>query len=182
LPGGGILNRLNIAGWVDTKGGQYQCEVCKKQVRLSLTELRIFPRVRADADILRFVYTVPEHKSGGAFSVEICSGSGKTLQREREQPTAMREGSGEETAKPEDASDKAAAEKVDRQAEVSQEEVKKKVSELTPQMAEERYNYLLSKSITDLTDEEYAERLALVERLTEKKKPGREQRSPGVGN
>ena len=37
-------------------------------------------------------------------------------------------------------------------------------------MAEERYNYLLGKQITELTDEEYSERLALVERLTEKEK------------
>jgi len=43
-------------------------------------------------------------------------------------------------------------------------ELKKKVDSLTPQMAEQRYNYLQNKPIGELTDEEYDERLALAQR------------------
>ncbi len=48
---------------------------------------------------------------------------------------------------------------VDRSA-----EVKKKIDSLTPQMAEQRYNYLQSRPIGELTDAEYDERLALAQR------------------
>ena len=46
--------------------------------------------------------------------------------------------------------------------------VKEKLDSLTPQMAEERYNYLSGKPISELTDAEYEERLALAERLSER--------------
>jgi ketosteroid isomerase-like protein len=49
-----------------------------------------------------------------------------------------------------------------------EDEAKKKLDSLTPQMAEERYNYLSGKPISELTDAEYEERLALAERLSER--------------
>jgi hypothetical protein len=49
-------------------------------------------------------------------------------------------------------------------------EVKKKLETLTPQKAEERYNYLQSKSVTELTDAEFEERLALAQRGSGKDK------------
>ena len=42
-------------------------------------------------------------------------------------------------------------------------EMKKKIDSLTPQMAEQRYNYLQSRPIGELTDVEYDERLALAQ-------------------
>ena len=53
------------------------------------------------------------------------------------------------------------------------EEVKKKIDSLTPQMAEQRYNYLQSKPIGELTDAEYDERLALASSTS--RKPQAEQ-------
>ncbi len=49
-----------------------------------------------------------------------------------------------------------------------EEEVKKKLDGLTPQMAEERYDYLSRRPISELTDAEYEERLALAEKLSER--------------
>jgi ketosteroid isomerase-like protein len=49
-----------------------------------------------------------------------------------------------------------------------EEEAKKKLEGITPQMAEERYEYLSSKPISELTDDEYEERLALAKKLSEK--------------
>jgi hypothetical protein len=49
-------------------------------------------------------------------------------------------------------------------------EVKKKLDRLTPQSAEERYKYLLSRPISELTDSEFEERLALVQRSADKGK------------
>jgi ketosteroid isomerase-like protein len=49
-----------------------------------------------------------------------------------------------------------------------EEEVKKKLEGITPQMAEERYNYLSRKPISELTDDEYEERLALAKKLSER--------------
>jgi hypothetical protein len=49
-----------------------------------------------------------------------------------------------------------------------EEEAKKKLDGLTPQMAEERYNYLSGRPISELTDAEYEERLALAEKLSER--------------
>jgi hypothetical protein len=49
-----------------------------------------------------------------------------------------------------------------------QAEVKKKLDSLTPQSAEERYNYLQSKPLTELSDAEIEERLALAQRKLEK--------------
>jgi hypothetical protein len=43
-------------------------------------------------------------------------------------------------------------------------EVKKKLDSLTPEMAEQRYNYLQSRPIGELTDAEYDERLELAQR------------------
>ncbi len=47
-------------------------------------------------------------------------------------------------------------------------EAKKKLDGLTPQMAEERYDYLSKRPISELTDAEYEERLALAEKLSER--------------
>lgn len=52
----------------------------------------------------------------------------------------------------------------------SEEDLTKKLDRLTFQQAEERYNYLRSKSISELTDAEYEERLALVQQLSGKAK------------
>ena len=49
-------------------------------------------------------------------------------------------------------------------------EVKKKVDALSPQTAEERYNYLSSKPISELTEEEAEERLALAQKNLDKSK------------
>jgi hypothetical protein len=49
-----------------------------------------------------------------------------------------------------------------------EEVVKKKLDGLTPQMVEERYDYLSTKPISELTDAEYEERLALAEKLSER--------------
>lgn len=49
-------------------------------------------------------------------------------------------------------------------------EAKKKLEGLTPQEAEERYNYLLGKSVSELTDAEFEERLALAQRASGKAK------------
>lgn len=48
--------------------------------------------------------------------------------------------------------------------------VKKRLESLTPQQAEQRFNYLQSKPFSELTDAEYDERLALAERLSAKPK------------
>jgi hypothetical protein len=49
-------------------------------------------------------------------------------------------------------------------------EAKKKLEGLTPKEAEERYNHLLSKSVSELTDAEFEERLALAQRTSGKPK------------
>lgn len=51
----------------------------------------------------------------------------------------------------------------------SDEELKKKLDSLSPQAAEERYQYLSSRPIAELTDAEYGERLALAQRLSGKR-------------
>lgn len=51
-----------------------------------------------------------------------------------------------------------------------EEEAKKKLESLTPKEAEERYNLLLSKSVSELTDAEFEERLALAQRGSGKAK------------
>ena len=53
-------------------------------------------------------------------------------------------------------------------------EVKKKLERLTPQTAEERYKYLLSRPISELTEAEFNERLALAARPSGKIKPPKE--------
>lgn len=50
-------------------------------------------------------------------------------------------------------------------------ELKKRLAGLTPQKAEERYNFLQSKPFSELTDEEYEERLVLAQTLSERSKP-----------
>ena len=47
------------------------------------------------------------------------------------------------------------------------EDVKKRLEGLTPQMAEERLNYLQSKPFSELTDAEYEERLALAQDINQ---------------
>jgi hypothetical protein len=49
-------------------------------------------------------------------------------------------------------------------------EAKKKLESLTPREAEERYNHLLSKSVSEMTDAEFEERLALAQRASGKAK------------
>ena len=49
-------------------------------------------------------------------------------------------------------------------------EAKKKLESLTPKEAEERYNYLLGKSVSELTDAEFEERLVLAQRGSGKAK------------
>jgi len=49
-------------------------------------------------------------------------------------------------------------------------EAKKKLEGLTPKEAEERYNHLLGKSVSELTDAEFEERLALAQRTSGKAK------------
>jgi hypothetical protein len=46
----------------------------------------------------------------------------------------------------------------------SEKELKARIDALTPEMARERYNYLQSKPIGELTDDEYDERLELAQR------------------
>ena len=46
--------------------------------------------------------------------------------------------------------------------------VKKRLEGLTPQKAEERYKYLQSKSVSELTEAEFEERLALAQRASKK--------------
>jgi hypothetical protein len=62
---------------------------------------------------------------------------------------------------PEAAQEKVSPEKVDA-------EVKKRLEGLTPQKAEERYKYLQSKSVSELTEAEFEERLALAQRASKK--------------
>jgi len=49
-------------------------------------------------------------------------------------------------------------------------EVNRRLETLTPSKAEERYNYLQSRPISELTDAEYDERLALAQRISDKVK------------
>lgn len=166
--GANYLNRLNLAGWPDTGGDAYVCETCKKQVRLSLAELRIFPLVKKETDLFQFFYEVPNHRSGGAFSAEICKGSGKQIVKDREMETSVRFTRGSESV----ASESGEAKAVSGGPSPTDEDVKKKVEAMSPEETEERYNALVNRPITELTDAEYAERLALVDRLTSvKKKP-----------
>jgi hypothetical protein len=167
------LGRLNMAGWADKDGDSYACTTCKKQLRLSLTELLIFPLVKAGTDLFQFSYVVPQHKVGGAFSNEICKESGTKVLRDHEYPTSIRFMNGDQAPTDRPDEQEASAEgagpvSATAHEDMDKEEVKKKVDVLSPKMAEERYDYLLSRPISDLTDAEYAERLALVERLTGK--------------
>jgi hypothetical protein len=50
------------------------------------------------------------------------------------------------------------------------EELKRRLGAMTLKDAEARYNYLQGKAFSDLTDEEYEERLALAETLSQKSK------------
>ncbi|MDA4113751.1 MAG: hypothetical protein OK474_06870 [Thaumarchaeota archaeon] len=50
-------------------------------------------------------------------------------------------------------------------------EVKKKLERLTPETAEERYKYLQSRPISELTEAEFNERLALAQRSDKVKPP-----------
>ena len=58
--------------------------------------------------------------------------------------------------------------------EISPEEPRRRVDSYTPEEAEERYNYLSGKPITELSDAEYEERLALANRPSKKAKAPRE--------
>lgn len=49
-------------------------------------------------------------------------------------------------------------------------DLKKKLENLTPQKAEQRYNYLQSRPISELTDAEYDERLELAQKISGKAK------------
>jgi len=108
-------------------------------------------------------------ESGGDQTVVLRTrlAEGETANEELERMTeAVGEGAG--------SSSEATPEAVDWKK--LEEEVKKKVDGFTRQMAEERYDYLSRKPITDLTDAEYGERLALAKKLSErpdKKNQGR---------
>ena len=49
-------------------------------------------------------------------------------------------------------------------------ELKKRLDGLTPEKAEQRYNYLASKPLSELSDVEYQERIALAARASMKQK------------
>lgn len=53
-------------------------------------------------------------------------------------------------------------------------ELKRRLDSYTPEKAEERYRYLSSKPITDLSDAEYNERIALAQRPSKKAKAPKE--------
>ena len=144
------------------------CKICNKQIRGQLSQLALFPLVKKDMDLFRFTYVLPPHRTGGGFSIEICRGSGTSLTRDVERPTSVRfpgdgdvsdgQVTGAASEPKEEAGDTARA----------QEELTKKLESMSPEEAEERYNYLNAKSISELTDEEYEERLALAQKLSEK--------------
>lgn len=52
-----------------------------------------------------------------------------------------------------------------------EEDMKKRVAALSPEKAEERYAYLSSKPLSELTDLEYMERIALAAKPSVKNKP-----------
>jgi hypothetical protein len=70
--------------------------------------------------------------------------------------------------RPEQAQAKAEAK---QEPKLDSQELKKKLDGLSPEKALERFNYLSSKSWSDLTDAEYQERLELAQRKLEKPDP-----------
>lgn len=167
------FDRFNIVGWTGSESEPYLCNGCKRQIRLSLSELLIFPKAKADTDLFQFVYTVPPHRTGGTFSVQICPGSGTMVVKDREYPSTVRVmGSGDASpdVKDKEIPGESPTPAAARSDDVDREEVRKKVQSMSPEKAEERYNHLLKIPISELTDSEYAERLALIDRLTEKPK------------
>jgi hypothetical protein len=108
------------------------------------------------------------HRSGGGFSIDICRGSGKKVTRDVEGPTSVRFPAGVQT--PTVGGVVPAVESTEDQEDDrrSEEELKEKLDGLSPQEAEERYSYLNGKSISELTDAEYEERLALALKLSDK--------------
>jgi hypothetical protein len=163
----GRNDRANAAGWSDpTPGGAVTCKTCSKQLRGQLSGLMLYPLFKAETDLLRFTYTLPPHRSGGGFSIEICSGSGTSVTRDVERPTSVK--FADEAPAGEGGVPVPATKQDPAAAKASEEELKKKLDGLTPKQAEERYNYLNGKSISELSDSEYEERLALAMRLSEK--------------
>jgi len=108
-----------------------------------------------------------EHGGNQPAALITESVIGGTTDRESER-SATNTGEGERSAA------EVAREQVDWKR--IEEEVKKSLDGLTLQEAEERYNYLSSRPISELTDVEYKERLALAEKISEKpssKKPAK---------
>jgi len=159
----------NAAGWSDpTPGGGVVCKTCNKEVRAQLSGLMLFPLIKANTDLLRFTYALPPHRSGGGFSVEICRGSGTSVTRDVESPTSVKLLAGDQAPAGGGAGPTTESRQDDADARRSEEELKEKLDELSPKEAEERYDFLNGKSISELTDAEYEERLALALKLSEK--------------
>jgi len=158
---------VNAAGWSDpTPGGGVVCETCNKPQRAQLSGLMLFPLFKADTDLLRFTYVLPPHRSGGGFSVEICRGSGTSVTRDVERPTSVKFLAGDQS--PAGVGPTTEGRRDDADTRRSEEELKKKLDEFSPKEAEERYDFLNGKSISELTDAEYEERLALALKLSDK--------------
>jgi hypothetical protein len=174
----GRNERVNAAGWSDpTPGGAVLCKTCNKQMRAQLSELMLFPLVKADTDLLRFTYVLPPHRSGGGFSIDICRGSGTSVKRDVERPTSVKFPAGVQARAGGGVGPSAEPTEDEEETRRSEEELKKKLDGLSPQEAEARYDYLNGKSISELTDDEYEERLALALRLSDKARGTSKKRS-----
>jgi len=144
------------------------CRICNKQIRAQLSELALFPLVKPDSDLFRFTYVLPPHRVGGGFSIEICRGSGTSVSKDIERPTSVRYPGRDGAPPPGQGGLTDRSGQDDGDAERARKELDQRLDGLSQEQAEERYNYLNSKSISELTDAEYEERLALALRLSEK--------------
>ena len=144
------------------------CRICNKQIRAQLSELALFPLVKPDSDLLRFTYVLPPHRVGGGFSIEICRGSGTSVSKDVERPTSVRQLGREGAPLAGQGGSTTGSKQDEAEAERAQRELNQRLDGLSQEQAEERYNYLNSKSIGELTDDEYEERLALASRLSDK--------------
>jgi hypothetical protein len=153
------------------------CKVCSKQIRGQLSQLALFPLVKKDTDLFRFTYVLPPHRTGGGFSIEICRGSGTSLTKDVERPTGVRFPGDDKVSDGEVTGTASEPRKEEGDSVRSQEELNQRLERMSPKEAEERYNYLNAKSISDLTDEEYEERLALAQKLSEKQPESSKKKS-----
>jgi len=133
--------RANAAGWTDpTPGGVFECKACGKQLRAELSGLLIFPLFKADTDLFRFTYVMPPHRTGGTFSVEICRGSETSVTREVERPTAVKFLARDQAPPWPGGGPAPQQDQAEAESRVSEDELRKKLDTLSPQVAEERYN------------------------------------------